>query len=103
MAIDAAALAKHWVHSHEEDSEQTRIYRPKGHPFPPARARKELELTPSGRFIERGYGATDRSNLTEGSWHIDGDDLVLQNDDGQRQSRRHIVALTSERLSLTKR
>jgi hypothetical protein len=103
MAIDVAALTNHWVHSHEEDSEEAQIYRPKGHAFPPARARKELELTPSGQFVERGYGATDRSKMAQGSWRIDGDDLVLQSNDDQRENRRRIVALTSERLSLAKR
>ena len=102
MAFDLSALARHWVHAHEEDSPSTLVYRPKGYVLPPARGRKALELEPSGGYVEHGYGPTDR-RVRDGSgrFRLEGDDLVLA-DTGGKERRLRILELEPNRLVLTK-
>ncbi len=59
--INLDMLAQHWVHSHEEDTEEEMVFRPASYPFPPSRGRKSLQLEPGGRL------ATKRTNLVDGS------------------------------------
>jgi len=102
VTLDPAALARHWVHSQEEDSGSSLVYRPKGYAFPPARGRKALELEPSGAYTEHGYGPTDR-RVTQGGGHfrLDGDQLVLA-DAGGKERRLRVVELGPNRLVLAK-
>lgn len=58
-----------WVHSFEEDTETTAVYRSAGHPFPISRRlRTELEFRPDGTFVERGPGPDDWPREKRGSW-----------------------------------
>jgi hypothetical protein len=58
-----------WLHSHEEDTETTEVYRPADYPFRPARrVRRGLEFRPDGTFIEHGPGPDDRPRGTAGRW-----------------------------------
>ncbi|ROO86058.1 hypothetical protein EDD29_3619 [Actinocorallia herbida] len=58
-----------WVHSFEEDTETTAVYRAAGHPFPVSRRlRRELEFRPDGTFVERGPGPDDWPRETRGRW-----------------------------------
>ena len=63
-----AGLFQRWVHSNEEDSGDILVYRPESYPFPPARGRDGLELTPDGRFIEWRVGRGDAPEGVEGRW-----------------------------------
>jgi hypothetical protein len=63
-------LLRHWVHSHEEDSGDLRVYRPADHDFPPARGRRGFELLPGGEALLYGPGATDRPEATTGRWSL---------------------------------
>jgi hypothetical protein len=51
--IDVSHLAQAWVHSHEEDTATTTVYRPAGFPFPPSRGRKGFHLQPGGTLTAR--------------------------------------------------
>jgi hypothetical protein len=63
-----AALFRGWIHSHEEDTPGVQVYRPRGHPFPPARGRVGFEIRKDGTFIYFGIAATDGSSQKLGSW-----------------------------------
>jgi len=65
-------LMRHWVHSHEEDSGDLRVYRPADHEFPPARGRRGFELRPGGEALLYGPGATDRPEAATGRWSASG-------------------------------
>jgi hypothetical protein len=65
-------LFKRWVHSHEEDTDEVRVFRPKGYPLPPARGRRGFELRENGEFVQYGIGQTDKSEATVGRWEADG-------------------------------
>jgi len=102
MPIDQQALAGHWLHSHEEDSASETVYRPKDYALPPARGRKALELGPSGRYTELGFGPTDRRvESGSGNWKLTGDALVLTDTAGHER-RRQVVEVTPQRLVLAK-
>ena len=76
-AIDPAYLAQAWVHSHEEDTVTTTVYRPATFPFPPARGRKGFHLQPGGTLATRKPGPTDQTVIAAGTWKLTGDHLEL--------------------------
>jgi hypothetical protein len=47
-------LLVRWMHSHEEDTDATEIYRPAEYAFPPARGRIGYEFIPDGQAIYLG-------------------------------------------------
>ena len=77
-AIDPTALAGRWVLSHEEDTAQTRVFRPASFTFPPSRGRESFTLLPDGSMSADAIGPTDQPVGTEGSWRLtQGDSLEL--------------------------
>jgi hypothetical protein len=86
-------LMRHWVHSHEEDSGDLRVYRPADHDFPPARGRRGFELRPGGELLLYGPGATDRPEATTGRWSVSGDGGVRLGDE-----ELEIVSVSPDRL-----
>jgi hypothetical protein len=49
-----------WVHAHEEDEGDVRVYRPAGYDLPPARGRRGLEFRPDGEVVVYGPGPADK-------------------------------------------
>jgi hypothetical protein len=54
-----------WLRSQEEEQGALRVYRPEGHPFPPARGREGLTFHSDGRF---DYRAPGRGGTETGTW-----------------------------------
>jgi hypothetical protein len=54
-----------WLRSPEEERGALRVYRPEGHPFPPARGREGLTFHSDGRF---DYHAPGRAGMEIGTW-----------------------------------
>jgi hypothetical protein len=92
-------LTRHWGHSFEEDHDDVRVYRPAGHPFPPARGRDGLDLRPDGTYVDIGVGRGDAGSARPGTWHADGDRLQLTPGTGPQRSVQ-IVHLAPDRLEL---
>jgi hypothetical protein len=88
-----AELMRHWVHSHEEDSGDERVYRPSDHDFPPARGRRGFEPLPGGELLVYGPGATDRPEATTGRWSASGPGRVKLGDE-----ELEIVSVSPDRL-----
>jgi hypothetical protein len=95
------ALQRHWVHSHEEDTEAEMVFRPSTHSFPPSRGRASLELDPDGGYVERAPGPVDVPEESRGSWSLDGDRLLLDDPAGKAQAW-EIADLADDRLTLKK-
>jgi hypothetical protein len=93
------ALQGHWVHSHEEDSEEETVFRPRSHPLPPSRGRRALDLRPDGSYEESFPGPVDAPETGAGRWSLDGDRLRLE-PDGDRPSEAWQVVTAGERLTL---
>jgi hypothetical protein len=75
-----ASIAREWVHSHEEDTEDTQVFRPADFAFPrQRRPRTSIDLTPGGdASLKDGPAHDDRRSVDSGSWTVDGDELKLQ-------------------------
>jgi hypothetical protein len=94
--MDVKALCRHWVHSHEEDSDTEMVFRPASYKFPPARGRKGFELKPDGTLIDHGIGPTDRRTKSKGKWKLEGEELRV----GERAMK--IVGIDRQRLVVRK-
>lgn len=98
-----AVLSGHWIHSHEEDTANDKVFRPAAYQLPPSRGRFSFELKSDGGLIEHSIGATDRTKTSEGKWHLE-DDRQLILSSAQRDSDRifEIVSVTPEKLVVKK-
>ncbi len=92
-------LLRRWMHSHEEDTADTQVFRPDDFPFPPARGRLSYEFAPDGELLFGGIGPTDRPTSSGGEWRLeeDGRTLVLHVPDQMDQTL-EVEALSPERL-----
>jgi hypothetical protein len=100
VPFDPAAIARHWVHSHEEDEGGTQVFRPADFPLPPARGRDALALDSDGTLRRSIPGPDDRSSqLPTGSWKLDGRRLILRQEGGERKEF-SIEGLASDKLLL---
>jgi hypothetical protein len=101
MAVDRALLQGRWLHSHEEDQGDTRVYRPSSYQFPRSRGRSGFELRPDGSMIDLGIAPGDGTAKTQGRWSLDDDTLVLEAP-GQAARRIRVSALERDRLVTSK-
>ncbi|HEX8520568.1 MAG TPA: hypothetical protein VF667_13325 [Pseudonocardia sp.] len=56
-----------WLRVPEEERGEGRVYRPEGHPLPPARGREGLTFHSDGRFDYHAPGS--RGGTETGTWH----------------------------------
>lgn len=61
-------LAGIWLHSHEEDTGSTMVFRPRAYTFPPARWRDAIELRADGTCIWHGSSPDDRGQAVPSRW-----------------------------------
>ncbi|MBD0256066.1 MAG: hypothetical protein ICV83_10130 [Cytophagales bacterium] len=61
-----------WVHAHEEDTPDTRVYRPSSHPLPPSRGRTGFSLREDGTLTYYGIRSTDGTAEQPGHWKNEG-------------------------------
>jgi len=94
--VSREALVGHWVHSHEEDSEGVRVFRPRSFHFPPSRGREELELDADGSSVARGPGPVDVPQEATGTWELEGETLRLTAGEEKRSLR--VVTADPEKL-----
>jgi hypothetical protein len=102
--IDRKSLPQQWVHSHEEDTETEKVYRPASFSFPPSRGRSAMALKPGGELAERGIGPTDRLQESQGTWKLDADGTLSLYEKGKKKPKRtmRIVSVDGERLVVRK-
>jgi hypothetical protein len=103
-SIDRDALQRQWVHSHEEDTETEKVYRPASFAFPRSRGRSAMALKAGGKLVETAVGPADRPQESQGSWELDGDDTLSIYDKGKKKPKRtmKIISLDKERLVVKK-
>ena len=93
---------RRWVHSHEEDTADTMVFRAASFKFPRSRGRTSFELKADGALVERSPGAADRSQETYGRWDLEDDQrLAFRPAPGAPPHRVfHIVSASPDRLVL---
>jgi hypothetical protein len=64
-------ILRHGVHSHEEDTQDARVYRPAGYDFPPSRGRMGLEFRDGGELVYYGIARADGSEISSGRWTLE--------------------------------
>ena len=64
------------------------MFRPPGHPFPPSRGREGWELRGDGTLTVRRPGPTDAPQEAEGTWLLEGSNLLIRegDEDGAERS-----------------
>ena len=96
-------LLKRWLHSHEEDTVDQKVFRPSTFPFPPSRGREGFDLKADGSYVDIGIASAEGTLESLGSWHLDQDRLILSSDiytGGSRNLR--IISVSEEKLILQK-
>lgn len=88
-----------WIHAREEDTDDVHVYRPRGHPLPPARGRDGFELFADGRARLLSPGPNDAGASEEGRWEaLDEHTLRILGDEGSERLRLTLVEVSPERL-----
>jgi len=102
--IDKDALQQRWIHSHEEDTDTEKVFRPASYKFPPSRGRVSFEIKPNGVLMEGTIGPTDRLEETEGTWKLENDDILFFLPKVSSKPTRviRIVSLRKNRLTVKK-
>ena len=70
-------IYKHWIHSHEEDTNEEKVFRPSSYDFPLSRGREGFEIKDNGEFIKYSIAPDDRSKKVVGHWKPEGPDKIL--------------------------
>lgn len=102
-AVSKKILCRHWVHSHEEDTETEMVFRPADHAFPPSRGRLAFELGADGAAHVTQPGATDRPAAATGSWTLEEDVLAIETPKGSTRRRVYRIASASRDRLVTRR
>lgn len=104
MGLAKKLLQRRWVHSHEDDSPTTTVYRPKGYDFPPSRGRRMFELKAGGDYAQSAPGPTDQPLATSGKWRVGDDDtIVITAADGGDVRVLEVESLGRDRLVIRKK
>lgn len=98
------SLFRRWVHVHEDDTNDARVYRPFGANIPPARGRRGLEFREDGTFVEYQLGPVDRPQGIEGRWDADaGNRIRVDVPDPARDAQTlEILSVGGDKLEIRK-
>ena len=84
MANLTTCILGHWIHSHEEDTQDVMVYRPANYNFPPSRGRMGLEFREGGALVYHGIGRADGTEQSTGHWVIEEPNRIRINVDNER-------------------
>jgi len=68
--LDAHLFGTTWLHANEEDTDETKIYRPNTYHFPPSRGRTGFSLDADGTFRLFAIAPTDGLEEHTGKWEM---------------------------------
>lgn len=66
-------LERTWLHAHEEDQGDVRVYRPNTYAFPPSRGRTGFAFDHNGLFTQYDIAPTDGLEGHKGTWTAEND------------------------------
>ena len=77
-AYNEDCIYKYWIHSHEEDTKDKKVYRPSTFEFPQSRGRDGFDIRENGEFILYIMGPTDRPEKIFGNFTIASNNLNVE-------------------------
>ena len=69
-------LQKTWLHSHEDDQNDIRVYRPNTYDFPPSRGRTGFTFEKDGTYKQYDIAPTDGLEEHSGKWVAGKDEKI---------------------------
>jgi len=103
MSVDWQYLNKKWVHAHEEDTQESLVFRPEEYPLGLSRGRDAIQFFEDGSVARTGIAPNDTLSFSGGSWTLleDGETLTVS------ETHRHttavkVVSLDSDKLVISK-
>lgn len=93
-------LFKRWLHSHEEDTETVKVYRPEGYAFPPSRGRTGFDILEDGTLIHIGIAPTNGSLEVIGHWEAISESELVVDLEGKRAYTLRISASDEDTLHI---
>jgi hypothetical protein len=98
MSIRREDLLGEWIHSHEEDEADRKVFRRSDYPFPPARGRDAVEFKADDTAVVRGPGPTDVPEEETGKWALGGETIRV-NAGGEARTM-DVISCDDERLEV---
>lgn len=96
-------LYQHWVHSHEEDQEGIRVFRPANYNFPASRGREGFKIDKEGAFTHYQIGPNDVPKTQESKWEAKENVLVVTTTDKEEPTLQlQIVEVSQDILKIKK-
>ncbi len=80
--MDLKYLNQKWTHSFEEDTANEMVFRPAGFTLAKARGRAQFHFKENGEVTDTRIGKNDVPDAVNGSWKLEGDNLVIELNDG---------------------
>ena len=102
MTFDQKQLQRRWLHSHEEDSSGTKVFRPDSYPLPPSRGRFGYEFQSDGCVKKLAPGPTDKPTTEQGTWTMDNQGRIEIRIPGHSDEVLDIDTLDSDHLIMKK-
>lgn len=98
-------LTRTWLHAHEEDQGDVRVYRPNTYNFPPSRGRTGFAFEQNGLFTQYDIAPTDGMQGRKGQWAVkDEHTLRITLDDKQEPDYElEIVSLDEKMLKVRRK
>ncbi|MBC8082257.1 MAG: hypothetical protein H7Z21_03540 [Hymenobacter sp.] len=101
-AIQLKPLERTWLHAHEEDQGDVRVYRPNTYAFPPSRGRTGFTFDHNGLFTQLDIAPTDGLESHKGKWTAENDHTVRIALDDQKEPdyKLEIVSMENDVLKV---
>ena len=77
-------LIGEWVHSHEEDQNDYKVFRLSDYDFPPSRGREKIYLFKDGKLKYTPIAANDLHQSYSGEWYVKDRSLILEYEDEKK-------------------
>ena len=88
-----------WMHSHEEDEGDLRVFRRVGYKFPPSRGREGMQFLSNGKLVYNAIGPTDAPQHLPGTWGFAGKETLRMTLESGRQFSYVLKKAEKDRLS----
>jgi hypothetical protein len=72
-----AEIFQYWIHSYEDDTQDTKVFHPSSYDFPLSRGRVGFELKEDGTCIHYDIGPSDLPKKVIGKWKLEEEKIKM--------------------------